>query len=99
MPLAYNQALAAGQSLLEGAGNLCEDPVSLDAQSLLVTAAQGVLEGTVKVRVENNRLLAIAESVQNIGFGSSLAVIMHERIAGRVLLQLILCLLHACVHV
>jgi len=49
MPVAYSQVLAAGQTLLEAAGRLSEDPTSLDARPLLMTAGQRVLEGTMKV--------------------------------------------------
>ena len=49
MPVAYSQVVASGQSLLEAAGRLSEDPTSMEARPLLMTAAQGVLEGTMKV--------------------------------------------------
>ena len=49
MPFAYSQALASAQSLLEGASQLSKDSVSPDGKELLVTATQGVLEGTIKV--------------------------------------------------
>ena len=50
MPFAYNLALAAAQSLVECASRFCEDPLSDEAKESLITAAQGVLEGTMKVR-------------------------------------------------
>ena len=49
MPVAYSQVVASGQSLLEAAGRLSEDPTSMETRPLLMTAAQGVLEGTMKV--------------------------------------------------
>ena len=49
MPVAYSQVVASGQSLLEAAGRLSDDPTSMEARPLLMTAAQGVLEGTMKV--------------------------------------------------
>ncbi len=53
MPVTCTQALLSAQTLLEAAGQLCEDPVSPDGQTQLLTASQGVLEGTMKVRKKN----------------------------------------------
>ena len=47
--MAYGQALLAGQQLVEAARALVRDPTSAEAQVLLHTAAQGILEGTMKV--------------------------------------------------
>ena len=52
MPVAYSQVLAAGQSLLEAAGGLAEDPLSPDGKELLLSASKLVLEGTMKVKRE-----------------------------------------------
>lgn len=49
LPVAYSQALSAGQQLVEATKTLVEDPTSIEAQVLLHTAARGILEGTMKV--------------------------------------------------
>lgn len=49
MPVAYTQALAASQSLLEAGGRLLEDPHSQEGRLLLLSGSQEVLEGTMKV--------------------------------------------------
>ena len=49
LPVAYSQALSAGQQLVEATKTLVEDPTSSEAQVLLHTAARGILEGTMKV--------------------------------------------------
>ena len=49
MPVAYMQALAAGESLLEAGGRLLEDPCSQEGRLLLLSGSQEVLEGTMKV--------------------------------------------------
>ena len=51
MPVAYEQALRSAQQLLEGATLAAESsgPQLQDAVCILKEAAQGVLEGTVKV--------------------------------------------------
>lgn len=49
LPVAYSQALSAGQQLVEAAKALVVDPTSGEAQVLLHTAARGILEGTMKV--------------------------------------------------
>lgn len=51
LPVAYNQALLAGQQLVESSRALVVEPSSREAQVLLHTAAQGILEGTLKVNI------------------------------------------------
>ena len=49
LPVAYNQALLAGNQLVESARALLEEPSFGEAQSSLNSAAKGILEGTMKV--------------------------------------------------
>ena len=49
LPVACTLALRAGEQLVEATRSLARDPSSGTAQLSLNTAAQGILEGTMKV--------------------------------------------------
>ena len=74
MPVAYTQALAAGQSLLEAGGRLLEDPHSQEGRLLLLSGSQEVLEGTMKVPPYHNI------TVDSISFHSTLCSFAQEYI-------------------